>query len=97
MIQRSHRLQDRSLCDVVLGGMGSAMANSGSARLAKVLRYASTGLAWATWGRRQRGGKGEQGVLLCAGGLASVGKRSRRDASAPALVRARARAQRRTL
>lgn len=33
---------------LTFGGIGSAMANSGSARLANVLRYASTGLSCGT-------------------------------------------------
>ena len=41
---------DHSAAQRTLGGMGSAMANSGSARLANVLRYASTGLFCSTKG-----------------------------------------------
>lgn len=48
MIQRSQMLHLRSLCVNDLAGMGSAMANSGSARLANVLRYASMGFCCTT-------------------------------------------------
>ena len=47
-IQRSHSVQLSSLYLNVLGTIGSAIANSGSARLANVLRYASTGLRCST-------------------------------------------------